>query len=166
MNKPTILVVEDDSSVRSLITTTLKAHGYKFLTAANGEMAVMMASSHNPDIMLLDLGLPDMDGTEIIKQIRTWASIPIIVISARSQEQEKVNALDLGADDYLTKPIGTSELMARIRSALRHSNKLNTDALLYKRPYQAKDLVIDFDKHLVTLAGKEIHPTQIGRAHV
>ena len=161
MNKPTILVVEDDSSVRSLITTTLKAHGYKFLTAANGEMAVMMASSHNPDIMLLDLGLPDMDGTEIIKQIRTWASIPIIVISARSQEQEKVNALDLGADDYLTKPIGTSELMARIRTALRHSNKLNTDALLYKRPYQAKDLVIDFDKHLVTLAGKEIHLTQI-----
>ena len=102
-----------------------------------------------------------MDGTEIIKQIRTWASIPIIVISARSQEQEKVNALDLGADDYLTKPIGTSELMARIRTALRHSNKLNTDALLYKRPYQAKDLVIDFDKHLVTLAGKEIHLTQI-----
>lgn len=127
----------------------------------NGADALSVATSQCPDLILLDLGLPDMDGTEIIKQIRTWASIPIIVISARSQEQEKVNALDLGADDYLTKPIGTSELMARIRTALRHSNKLNTDALLYKRPYQAKDLVIDFDKHLVTLAGKEIHLTQI-----
>ena len=160
-HKPTILAVEDDAAIRSLISTTLRTHEYTYLTAPDGRSALLEASSHNPDIILLDLGLPDMDGTEIIKQIRTWASIPIIVISARSQEQEKVNALDLGADDYLTKPIGTSELMARIRTALRHSNKLNTDALLYKRPYQAKDLVIDFDKHLVTLAGKEIHLTQI-----
>ena len=102
-----------------------------------------------------------MDGMEIIKQVRTWASIPIIVISARTQEQEKVKALDLGADDYLTKPIGTSELLARIRTALRHSNRLNTDSPLYKRPFHARDLTIDFEKHLVTLGEKEIHLTQI-----
>ena len=101
-----------------------------------------------------------MDGMEIIRQVRTWASIPIIVISARIQEQEKVRALDLGADDYLTKPIGTSELLARIRTAMRHSNRLNTDSPLYKRPFRAKDLIIDFDKHMVTVGGQETHLTQ------
>ena len=160
-HKTSILIVEDEKNICDFISATLSSHGYKTTVVHNGADALSVATSQCPDLILLDLGLPDMDGTEIIKQIRTWASIPIIVISARSQEQEKVNALDLGADDYLTKPIGTSELMARIRTALRHSNKLNTDALLYKRPYQAKDLVIDFDKHLVTLAGKEIHLTQI-----
>lgn len=160
-HKTSILIVEDEKNICDFISATLSSQGYKTTVVHNGADALSVATSQCPDLILLDLGLPDMDGTEIIKQIRTWASIPIIVISARSQEQEKVNALDLGADDYLTKPIGTSELMARIRTALRHSNKLNTDALLYKRPYQAKDLVIDFDKHLVTLAGKEIHLTQI-----
>ena len=121
MNKPLILVVEDDPPVRNLITTTLKTNDYRYLVAANGGTAVLEASSHNPDIILLDLGLPDMDGTEIIKQIRTWASIPIIVISARSQEQEKVNALDLGADDYLTKPFNILELKARVRALLRRA---------------------------------------------
>ena len=119
MNKPTILVVEDDSSVRSLITTTLKAHGYKFLTAANGEMAVMMASSHNPDIMLLDLGLPDIDGVEVIRRIREWSNLPIIVLSARSEDSDKIEALDQGADDYLTKPFHLAELNARIKSLIR-----------------------------------------------
>ena len=119
MNKPTILVVEDDSSVRSLITTTLKAHGYKFLTAANGEMAVMMASSHNPDIMLLDLGLPDIDGVEVIRRIREWSNLPIIVLSARSEDSDKIEALDQGADDYLTKPFNPLEAVARIQSNIR-----------------------------------------------
>ena len=119
MNKPTILVVEDDSSVRSLITTTLKAHGYKFLTAANGEMAVMMASSHNPDIMLLDLGLPDIDGVEVIRRIREWSNLPIIVLSARSEDSDKIEALDQGADDYLTKPFHLAELNARVKSLIR-----------------------------------------------
>ena len=119
MNKPTILVVEDDSSVRSLITTTLKAHGYKFLTAANGEMAVMMASSHNPDIILLDLGLPDIDGVEVIRRIREWSNLPIIVLSARSEDSDKIEALDQGADDYLTKPFHLAELNARIKSLIR-----------------------------------------------
>lgn len=161
MNKLLILVVEDDAPVRNLITTTLRTHEYRFLTAENGEEAVMQTASYNPDLVLLDLGLPDMDGMEIIRQVRTWASIPIIVISARTQEQEKVKALDLGADDYLTKPIGTSELLARIRTALRHSNRLNTSSPLYKRPFHARDLTIDFEKHQVILAGKEIHLTQI-----
>ena len=123
MNKPTILVVEDDSSVRSLITTTLKAHGYKFLTAANGEMAVMMASSHNPDIMLLDLGLPDIDGVEVIRRIREWSNLPIIVLSARSEDSDKIEALDQGADDYLTKPFSYAELLGRVKALLRRYAK-------------------------------------------
>ena len=104
MNKPLILVVEDDTSVRNLISTTLRAHDYRYLTAQNGDSAIMEASSHNPEIILLDLGLPDMDGVEVIKKIRTWSNVPIIVISARSEDTDKIDALDAGADDYLTKP--------------------------------------------------------------
>ena len=117
MNKPLILVVEDDAPVRSLITTTLRAHDYRFLSAANGESAILEASSHNPDIMLLDLGLPDLDGVEVIHRVRTWSNLPIIVVSARTHESDKVTALDFGADDYIEKPFGTSELLARIRTA-------------------------------------------------
>ena len=119
MNKPLILVVEDDAPVRNLITTTLKLHDYRFLTAANGETALIEASSHNPDIILLDLGLPDMDGIEIIRQIRTWSMTPIIVISARSEDTDKIEALDNGADDYLTKPFSVDELLARLRVTQR-----------------------------------------------
>lgn len=105
MNKPRILVVEDDNSVKNLITTTLKAHDYHFLTAENGEVAILEAASHNPEIMLLDLGLPDIDGIEVIKRVRTWSQMPIIVISARSEDVDKIEALDAGADDYLTETI-------------------------------------------------------------
>ena len=115
MNKTLILVVEDDRPVRNLMVTTLKAHDYKYLTATNGETAILEASSHNPDIILLDLGLPDMDGLEVIKKIRTWSNVPIIIISARSEDMDKVDALDAGADDYLTKPFSVEELLARIR---------------------------------------------------
>ena len=115
MNKIQILVVEDDAPIRNLITTTLTAHDYTFLTDSNGEMAVIEASSHNPDIILLDLGLPDADGIEVIRKIRTWSNVPIIIISARSEDKDKVEALDAGADDYLTKPFSVEELMARIR---------------------------------------------------
>ena len=100
MNKPLILVVEDDTPVRNLITTTLKAHDYRFLTAANGESAILEASSHNPDIILLDLGLPDMDGVEVIHKVRSWSNLPIIVISARSEDTDKIDALDAGAEDF------------------------------------------------------------------
>ena len=119
MNKPMILVVEDDAPVRNLITTTLKAHDYKFITAQNGNNAIMEASSHNPDIVLLDLGLPDIDGVEVIERIRTWSEMPIIVISARSEDKDKIDALDAGADDYLTKPFSVEELLARLRVTQR-----------------------------------------------
>jgi two-component system KDP operon response regulator KdpE len=119
VNKPLILVVEDDAPIRNLITTTLKAHDYKYITAQNGNNAIMEASSHNPDIVLLDLGLPDMDGVEVIERIRTWSDMPIIVISARSEDKDKIDALDAGADDYLTKPFSVEELLARLRVTQR-----------------------------------------------
>ena len=104
MNKPLILVVEDDAAVRNLMVTTLKTNEYRYLVATNGESAILEASSHNPDIVLLDLGLPDVDGVQVIEKIRTWSNMPIIVISARSEDTDKIEALDAGADDYLTKP--------------------------------------------------------------
>ena len=121
MNKPLILVVEDDAPVRNLITTTLKTNDYKYLSAQNGASAVMEALSHNPDIVLLDLGLPDMDGVEIIRKIRSWSNMPIIVISARTEDSDKIVALDAGADDYLTKPFNILELKARVRALLRRA---------------------------------------------
>ena len=119
MNKSLILVVEDDTSVRNLITTTLKAHEYRYLTAPDGQSAILETSSPNPDIVLPDLGLPDIDGVEIIKKIRTWSNMPIIVISARSEDTDKIDALDAGADDYLTKPFSVEELLARLRVTQR-----------------------------------------------
>ena len=160
-HKISILLVEDEKNICDFIAAALNAQDYKITTAHSGQEALPIITSQCPDLILLDLGLPDMDGIEIIRLVRTWASIPIIVLSARTQETEKVKALDLGADDYLTKPIGTSELLARIRTALRHSNRLNTASPLYKRPFHAKELTIDFEKHQVILAGKEIHLTQI-----
>ena len=121
MNKPLILVVEDDAPVRNLITTTLKANDYRFQTAANGEAGVLATASQNPDIILLDLGLPDMDGIEVIKRVRSWSNVPIIVISARSEDTDKIDALDAGADDYLTKPFSVEELLARLRVTQRLS---------------------------------------------
>lgn len=119
MNKPLILVVEDDGTVRNLITTTLKSNEYRFLTAPNGESAIAAASTQQPDIVLLDLGLPDMDGVEVIRRIRSWSQMPIIVISARSEDADKIAALDAGADDYLTKPFSVAELLARLRVTQR-----------------------------------------------
>ena len=119
MSKLQILVVEDDAPVRNLITTTLKAHDYRFVVAVNGMDAVMEAASHNPDIILLDLGLPDIDGVEVIRRVRSWSHMPIIVISARSEDSDKIEALDAGADDYLTKPFSVEELLARLRVTQR-----------------------------------------------
>ena len=119
MNKTVVLVVEDDAPIRNLITTTLKTRDYKYLIAKNGESAIMEASTHNPDIVLLDLGLPDIDGIEVIKRIRSWSEVPIIVISARSEDSDKIEALDNGADDYLTKPFSVEELLARLRVTQR-----------------------------------------------
>ena len=129
MNKPLILVVEDDMPIRNLITTTLKAHGYRSITALNGETAILEASSHNPDIMLLDLGLPDIDGVEVIHRVRSWSNMPIIVISARSEDSDKIKALDAGADDYLTKPFSVEELLARLRVTQRRLSALQIGAV-------------------------------------
>ena len=119
MNKVQILVVEDDLPVRNLITTTLKTHDYKYIVAENGEQAIRQASTYNPDIVLLDLGLPDIDGVEVIRKIRTWSNMPIIVISARCEDSDKIEALDNGANDYLTKPFSVEALLARVRVTQR-----------------------------------------------
>ena len=144
MNKPLILVVEDDAPVRNLITTTLKLHDYRFLTAANGETALIEASSHNPDIILLDLGLPDMDGIDIIRQIRSWSITPIIVISARSEDTDKIEALDNGADDYLTKPFSVDELLARLRVTQRRLSFMQENISARDSIFQNGPLKIDF----------------------
>ncbi len=119
MTKYQILVVEDDAPVRNLITTTLKIHHYRYITAATGQSAIMDTASHNPDMILLDLGLPDLDGVEVIRRIRGWSNVPIIVISARNEDRDKIDALDAGADDYLTKPFSVNELLARLRVTQR-----------------------------------------------
>ncbi|MBS6398261.1 MAG: response regulator [Clostridiales bacterium] len=155
-----ILVIEDEKSIRNFIASVLTSQQYQVISAVTGKEGLSQAASQCPDLILLDLGLPDVDGIDIIAQIRKWTSIPIIVISARIQEQDKVQALDQGADDYITKPFGNSELLARIRTALRHSNRMQTDDSIVHRSYQSKGLRIDFEKHLVTRDGQEIHLTQ------
>lgn len=157
----TILVVEDDPQIRNFIGFTLRSEGYAHETAANGKSAMQAMVSKPIDLMLLDLGLPDVDGMEVIRQVRSYSAIPIIVISARTQEKEKVMALDLGADDYITKPFGSSELLARIRTALRHGNRPVGGSAMVDRPYKAKGLVIDFDRRLVTVEGEAVHLTQV-----
>ena len=126
MNKPLILVVEDDGTVRNLIATTLKSNEYRYLTATDGGSAITAASNQQPDIVLLDLGLPDMDGVEVIRRIRCWSLMPIIVISARSEDTDKIAALDAGADDYLTKPFSVAELLARLRVTQRRLTALES----------------------------------------
>lgn len=155
-----ILVIEDEKNILNFITSVLTAQQYHVISAATGRDGLSHATSQCPDLILLDLGLPDMDGMDIIKKVRSWTSIPIIVISARTQEDDKVLALDQGADDYITKPFGNSELLARIRTALRHSSRMQTDGPLAHRSYRHGELCIDFDKHLVTRNGQEIHLTQ------
>ena len=160
MNNILILVVEDDAPVRNLIGTTLKTHDYDYITAINGESAVMQASSHNPDVVLLDLGLPDIDGVDVIGKIRSWSEMPIIVISARTEDKDKIDALDAGADDYLTKPFSVEELLARIRvterrlSAIQSSNKSES-------VFVNGNLKIDYAAGCAYLSGEELHLTPI-----
>ena len=160
MNKPLILVVEDDTAVRNLITTTLKAHDYRFLTAGNGETAILQASSHNPEIVLLDLGLPDMDGVAVIQRIRSWSNMPIIVISARSEDSDKIDALDAGADDYLTKPFSVEELLARLRVTQRRLAAApagGTSAA--EAVFTNGKLRVDYAAGCAFLDGQELHLT-------
>ena len=160
MSKIQILVVEDDAPVRNLITTTLKAHDYRYTTAVNGESAVMEAASYNPDIILLDLGLPDIDGVEVITRIRGWSNVPIIVISARSEDNDKIDALDAGADDYLTKPFSVDELLARLRVTQRRL-ALMQGGTVQQATYENGQLKIDYASGCAYLAGEEMHLTPI-----
>ena len=159
MNKPLILVVEDDTAISSLITTTLKAHDYRYLTAVNGESAVLEASSHNPDIILLDLGLPDIDGVEVIRRVRSWSNLPIIVISARSEDTDKIDALDAGADDYLTKPFSVEELLARLRVTQRRLDAQQSGTVNAEAVFTNGKLKVDYAAGCAFLDGKELHLT-------
>lgn len=160
MIRDKIIIVEDDPSICHFLTTTLTANAYDVVLADTGRGALDIISSHCPDVILLDLGLPDMDGNDIIRQLRTWTRTPIIVLSARNAEQDKAVALDLGADDYLSKPFGTVELLARIRAALRHTRtNLESDELALTGRYQVGALVIDYKKHKALLNGEDTHLT-------
>lgn len=161
MNKMTILVVEDDAPVRNLITTTLKTHDYKFITAQNGEQAILEASSYNPDVILLDLGLPDIDGIEVIRKIRTWSNMPIIVISARSEDTDKIEALDSGADDYLTKPFSIEELLARLRVTQRRLSYMRENSELSDAVFENGRLRIEYASGCAYLGERELHLTPI-----
>ena len=161
MNKPLILVIEDDNSVKNLITMTLKTHDYRYITAMNGNDAVLEASSHNPDIVLLDLGLPDIDGVDVIRRIRTWSNMPIIVISARSEDTDKIEALDAGADDYLTKPFSVEELLARLRVTQRRLNMMQGGAASESSVFVNGNLHIDYAAGCVFLGEEEMHLTPI-----
>ena len=155
-----VLIVEDDRAICSFMRRVLEANGYESIIVGTGREALSMLTSHCPDVVILDLGLPDMDGSEIIRSVRTWSRMPIIIISARSAEIDKAAALDMGADDYLTKPFGTVELLARIRTALRHTRTDGTsDALAMTGEYRVGDLCVDYNKHRVFLAGEDTHLT-------
>lgn len=160
MYKFTILIVEDEKHTHEFITKTLTANGYRTNWATSGKEGISLATSLCPDIILLDLGLPDIDGMDVISQVRKWSKCAIIVISARKDEKDKVQALDAGADDYLTKPFGIPELLARIRTSLRHSAQ-NGGGGYPQRPYRAKSLEIDFFRRMVSLEGTPIHLTPI-----
>ncbi len=160
MNKFQILVVEDDPPVRNLITTTLKAHDYRYIAVAAGEEAIMEMASHNPDVILLDLGLPDLDGTEVITRIRSWSNVPIIVISARSEDSDKIDALDAGADDYLTKPFSVDELLARLRVTQRRLALMQNGGVT-QAVYENGKLRIDYASSCVYIDDNELHLTPI-----
>ena len=154
---PLVLVVEDESQMRRFIHASLTNHGYRVVEAERGGLALDLATSHNPDLVLLDLGLPDTDGFTVTTQLRTWTAVPIIVISARGQEDDKIRALDAGADDYLTKPFGTGELLARMRVALRHSARSGQESA--RTVITVGELRIDLVARLVFLGDTEIHLT-------
>jgi two-component system KDP operon response regulator KdpE len=150
-----ILVIEDEKSISHFISTILNNNGYETMKARSGNEALSMISSHCPDLIILDLGLPDMDGMDILRQIRSWSTLPVVVVSARSHERDKVLALDLGADDYLTKPFGTNELLARVRTAIRHTRTSSgNQEIAHTGTYTVGELTIDYNKHQVLIRGE------------
>ena len=158
MNEYLVLVVEDDKPIRNLITTTLKMNDYRFITAVRGNEAIMLSATHKPDIIILDLGLPDIDGVEVIEHIRTWSDVPIIIVSARSEERDKITALDKGADDYLTKPFSVDELLARLRVIQRRLMKSENISVT---EFVNGRLRIDYVSGCVHLDDEELHLTPI-----
>ena len=158
MNEYLVLVVEDDKPIRNLITTTLKMNDYRFITAGRGNEAIMLSASHKPDIIILDLGLPDIDGVEVIEHIRTWSDVPIIIVSARSEDRDKITALDKGADDYLTKPFSVDELLARLRVIQRRLMKSENISVT---EFVNGRLRIDYASGCVHLDDEELHLTPI-----
>lgn len=154
----TILLIEDEPEIRRFLRTILPAHGFRLHEAVTGHDGLVQAKAWNPDLILLDLGLPDLDGIEVIRQVREWSAMPILVLSARDQEQTKVAALDSGADDYVTKPFGMNELLARLRTALRHATRTGDDG---ESVFVLGDLKVDLGQRQVFVAGKEIHLTPI-----
>ncbi len=158
-NKLLVLLVEDGNAISNFISTILTSNDYSVVKAEKGNDAITLAASHCPDLILLDLGLPDIDGIEVLKNIRTWNNVPIIVVSARGHEREKVEALDAGADDYITKPFGTSELLARIRTAVRHSQKGIHESDQEAKKMCIGNLCIDYEKRIVKVKEKEVHLT-------
>lgn len=155
-----ILIIEDEHSISHFISTILSSNGYDAIIAHSGSEALSMISSHCPDLIVLDLGLPDMDGVEILRSVRSWSSLPIVVVSARTHESDKVEALDAGADDYITKPFGTGELLARIRAAIRHTRTVSADPGLARTgKFTAGRLAVDYDLHSVLIDGEDVHLT-------
>ena len=158
-NKYKVLVVEDDKNISSFIQTILESNGYQVITAERCRQGMLVFTSHVPDLVVLDLGLPDMDGEEFIRLARRDSLVPIIVLSARTEEEDKVSALDLGANDYITKPFGTAELLARVRAALRN-NRQNYQTAMPGSTFQLEDLTIDYDRRQVSIGDELIHLTQ------
>ena len=158
-NKYKVLLVEDDKNIANFIQTVLETNGYQVLTAERCRQGLLVFASHVPDLVVLDLGLPDMDGEEFIRSARQESSVPIIVLSARMEEQDKISALDLGANDYMTKPFGTGELLARVRAALR-TNRSSTWAAVSGGNFAVEDLVIDYDRRQISVGGNLVHLTQ------
>lgn len=155
-----ILVIEDEKNILNFIASVLESQHYQVLSASTGSDGLTLTASHCPELILLDLGLPDMDGIQVIQAIRKYSAVPILVISARTQEDDKVQALDAGADDYITKPFGNSELLARIRTALRHSLQHTAEGNALPHPYRCQGLTIHFERRLITRNGQDIHLTQ------
>lgn len=155
-----VLIVEDEQNISNFISTVLSANNFDVLIAETGTQALSMITSHCPDLIILDLGLPDIDGTDILRAVRSWSNLPVIVVSARTHEHDKVAALDMGADDYIEKPFGTSELLARIRTAIRHTRTaLDNSSIAQSGKFSVGGLTVDYDKHHVLVDGQDVHLT-------
>ena len=158
--KDRVLVVEDDKRISNFIKTVLEANNYDVIVAQTGAEAYSMVTSQCPDVVILDLGLPDMDGIDVLRELRSWSNLPVVVVSARSHEHDKVQALDLGADDYLTKPFGTAELLARVRTAIRHTRTTSANSEIAREgTYTVGEMTIDYNKHQVLVRGENVHLT-------